>query len=231
MAAVLGMLMLIRFLLHWSAATFPEAAWKPVQAPPSHIANMRALWLASFARSRKYSVDTIPALRGDIAGGPVKVTTGLGLPLCRGFAQAAGGWLALDENQHDGMTHFWCVVDASRPPPTPVQSVRRASRYRAMNSTATAGSRMDTGRRRGSIGRPFDTPDPNRDAVHSFVNRLQSISDSPRGAIPLNEGILATCIENVEAALAQLDRYGPGASSCNCNVVLQCIQTQCHRIS
>jgi CheY-like chemotaxis protein len=56
----------------------------------------------------------LPELKS-VRSGPVKVTTGLGLPLCRGFAHASGGWLALDESLNDGMTHFWCVLESTSP--------------------------------------------------------------------------------------------------------------------
>jgi hypothetical protein len=84
-------------------------AWKPVQASSSHISSMKSLWIASMDRAKSVDIVTLPELKSHRTG-PVKVTTGLGLPLCRGFAHASGGWLALDETQGDGFTHFWCVL-------------------------------------------------------------------------------------------------------------------------
>jgi hypothetical protein len=92
-------------------------AWKPVEASPAHIAAMRSLWLSSMERARSVVPVRLPDLKTQ-ANGPVKATTGLGLPLCRGFASASGGWLALDESLGDGMTHFWCVLKSSETPTT-----------------------------------------------------------------------------------------------------------------
>ncbi len=58
---------------------------------------------------------SLPELRAHRSGA-VKVTTGLGLPLSRGFAHAAGGWLALEESTTSAVTHLWCTVEASLPP-------------------------------------------------------------------------------------------------------------------
>ena len=74
---------------------------------------MRAVWLEAMRQSANAQPETIPPLHRDSHSGAVKATTGLGLPLCRGFAQRSGGWLALDQSQGDGMTHLWCVIDAS----------------------------------------------------------------------------------------------------------------------
>jgi hypothetical protein len=92
--------------------------WKPVQATDLHIFAMKEVWLTSLDRAKSVNVTQLPELKSNRSG-PVKVTTGLGLPLCRGFAHASGGWLALDESLNDGMTHFWCVMPSSRMPVAP----------------------------------------------------------------------------------------------------------------
>jgi hypothetical protein len=89
-------------------------AWKTVDGSPAYIAKMRGMWLQSMMNPcQGQEPMALPALKSNRSG-PVKATTGLGLPLCRGFAHASGGWLALDQSLDDGMTHFWGVL-LSRP--------------------------------------------------------------------------------------------------------------------
>jgi hypothetical protein len=88
-----------------------------VEASTSHMAAMRSLWLSSLDRAKGVPAVRLPELKNH-TNGPVKATTGLGLPLCRGFATASGGWLALDESLNDGMTHFWCVLRSTETPTT-----------------------------------------------------------------------------------------------------------------
>jgi hypothetical protein len=89
-------------------------AWKTVDGSPAYIAKMRGMWLQSMVNPCSGQEPmALPALKSNRSG-PVKATTGLGLPLCRGFAHASGGWLALDQSLGDNMTHFWGVL-LSRP--------------------------------------------------------------------------------------------------------------------
>ena len=74
---------------------------------------MKQLWAASQQQCKALSGEVLPQLNAASAGA-VKVSTGLGLPLCRGFAQASGGWLGLVDDASDSMTHLWCVLEVTQ---------------------------------------------------------------------------------------------------------------------
>ena len=73
---------------------------------------MKRLWMMSQQRlaAKAAEKEVLPQLNAASAGA-VKATTGLGLPLCRGFAQASGGWIGLCDEAEDSMTHLWCVLE------------------------------------------------------------------------------------------------------------------------
>lgn len=99
------------------------SAWKPVSASAEYVAYMRSLWVASMAATSGVPASRIPELHS-LHTTSVKVTTGLGLPLCRGFAHSSGGWVALEEGETDGMTHLWAVLAADGPRGTPPRHAR-----------------------------------------------------------------------------------------------------------
>ena len=120
---------------HGSSAT--TGAWKPVESTPQHVSRMRDLWLTGKSVAAASPKDTMPRLVSHHSG-PVKTTTGLGLPLCRAFAHAAGGWLALDDSQQDGMTHFWCVLEADAVGLQPTLFSGASSRRRLSSATSSS---------------------------------------------------------------------------------------------
>lgn len=102
---------------HWFILVyvcFAAGAWRPVEAPEELKERMRSIWRTSLKDAEGGFTETLSAPKTN-RNKPVKVTTGLGLPLCRGFAQAAGGWLALDDSD-SVYTNFWCCIPATVPP-------------------------------------------------------------------------------------------------------------------
>jgi hypothetical protein len=67
--------------------------------------------LVNFANAAQYH--RVPVTMEGMV--PPATSTGLGLPLSRGFAKACGGYLALHDDDL-GNTHFLCVVPAPLPP-------------------------------------------------------------------------------------------------------------------
>ena len=97
----------------FTGGLFTAGAWKPIQATAGHISRMAAIRDRALEQCADCAAVVLPEVTNPHAG-PVKVSTGLGLPLCRGFASTAGGWLALQDDPLDVHTTFWCVLEASR---------------------------------------------------------------------------------------------------------------------
>lgn len=94
-----------------SSTNLAAGSWKQIEASPEHVARMKTIWVASLDRAKTVEPTFVPPLPvGD--HDQVSVTTDLGLPLCRAFAHASGGWLAIDSSRNPGRTHFWCVLES-----------------------------------------------------------------------------------------------------------------------
>lgn len=133
-----------------------------MEAGVSYVSQMKSIWLSAQAATQSIQPVPLPGLRYH-SSGPVKVTTGLGLPLCRGFAHASGGWIAIRDCQDDAFTHLWCVM-MSRP------------------SAAAHSSYCSEGGLDGSVGASAYVASPNSNAASGSKLRVHPVPEpSPHG--------------------------------------------------